>query len=141
MFPVSERGTTARSQVTSPVAVSAKNKDRLGKLFGAIDKVREASDSALGTGAFNRLLQEAIQRTPPPAIKGKRFKLFYATLARDEKPRPISAPRVVLFVNHRELMTPTYTRYLENTVREKMTYTGLPIRFDVRERQQRTERP
>ncbi|HWB04785.1 MAG TPA: ribosome biogenesis GTPase Der [Verrucomicrobiales bacterium] len=122
------------------VAVSAKNKDRLNKLFGAIDKVREASDAALGTGAFNRLLQEAISKTPPPAIKGKRFKLFYATLARDEKPRPISAPRVVLFVNHRELMTPTYTRYLENTVRKKMTYTGLPIRFDVRERQQRAER-
>ena len=122
------------------VAVSAKNKDRLGKIFGAIDKVREASDSALGTGAFNRLLQEAIARTPPPHIKGKRFKLFYATLARDEKPRPISAPRVVLFVNHRELMTPTYTRYLENTLRQKMTYAGLPIRFDVRERQQREER-
>lgn len=75
------------------VAVSARNRDRLGKIFGAVDKVREASDSALGTGAFNRLLQEAISRTPPPAIKGKRFKLFYATLARDEKPRPISAPQ------------------------------------------------
>lgn len=122
------------------VAVSAKNKDRLGKVFGAIDKVREASDSALGTGAFNRLLADAIERTPPPAIGGKRFKLFYATLARDEKPRPISAPRVVLFVNHRELMTPTYTRYLENTLRTKMTYTGLPIRFDIRERAQRPEK-
>jgi GTP-binding protein len=121
------------------VAVSAKNKDRLNKLFGAIEKVREASDAALGTGAFNRLLQEAIAKTPPPHIKGKRFKLFYATLARDEKPRPISAPRVVLFVNHRELMTPTYTRFLENTVRKKMTYAGLPIRFDVRERQQNAE--
>lgn len=123
------------------VAVSAKNKDRLGKIFGAIDKVRAASDGALGTGAFNRLLQEAIQRTPPPAIGGKRFKLFYATLAREEKPRPISAPRVVLFVNHRALMTPTYTRYLENTVREKMTYAGLPIRFDIREREQRAKKP
>jgi GTP-binding protein len=122
------------------VAVSAKNKDRLGKIFGAIEKVREASDTALGTGAFNRLLQDAIERTPPPAIKGKRLKLFYATLAREEKPRPINAPRVVLFVNHRELMTPTYLRYLDNTVRGKISYTGLPIRFDVRERQQRPER-
>jgi predicted GTPase len=34
-------------------------------------------------------------------------------------------------------MTPTYTRYLENTVRKEIPYTGLPIRFDVRERQQR----
>jgi len=122
------------------VAVSAKNKDRLGKIFGAIEKVREASDAALGTGAFNRLLQDAIARTPPPAIKGKRLKLFYATLAREEKPRPIAAPRVVLFVNHRELMPPTYLRYVENTVRGKIPYTGLPIRFDVRERQQKAGR-
>lgn len=122
------------------VAVSAKNKDRLSKIFGAIEKVREASDTALGTGAFNRLLQDAIAKTPPPAIKGKRLKLFYATLARDEKPRPIAAPRVVLFVNHRELMSPTYTRFLENSVRARLNYTGLPIRFDIRERKQKAER-
>jgi GTP-binding protein len=122
------------------VAVSAKNRDRLGKIFGAIDKVKEASDTALGTGAFNRLLQEAIERTPPPAIKGKRLKLFYATLAREEQPRPVMAPRVVLFVNYRELLPPTYLRYVENTVRKCLAYTGLPIRFDVRERQQNAAR-
>ncbi len=119
------------------VAVSAKHKDRLGKIFTAIEKVREASDSTPGTGAFNRLLQDAIARTPPPAIKGKRLKLFYATPAREEKPRPICAPRVVLFVNYRELMTPTYLRYIENTVRSAVAFTGLPIRFDVRQREQR----
>lgn len=122
------------------VAVSAKNRDRLGKIFGAIDKVKEASDNSLGTGAFNRLLQEAIEHTPPPAIKGKRLKLFYATLAREEQPRPVMAPRVVLFVNHRELLPPTYLRYVENTVRKRLAYTGLPIRFDVRERQQNAAR-
>jgi GTP-binding protein len=121
------------------VAVSARQRDRLGKIFGAIDKVRAASDAQMNTGAFNRLLQDAINRTPPPAIGGKRFKLFYATLAREEKPRPVSAPRVVLFVNHESLMTPTYRRYLENIVRQHMTYEGLPIRFDVREREQRTK--
>ena len=119
------------------VAVSAVKGDRLNKIFGAIEKVREASDSAMGTGAFNRLLQEAIAKSPPPAINGRRFKLFYATLAREEKPRPIIAPRVVLFVNHANLMSPTYRRYLENTVRATMKYEGLPIRFDVREREQR----
>ncbi len=119
------------------VAVSAIKSDRLNKIFGAVDKVREASDAAMGTGAFNRLLQDAIAQSPPPAINGKRFKLFYATLAREEKPRPIIAPRVVLFVNHASLMSPTYRRYLENTVRARMKYEGLPIRFDVREREQR----
>jgi hypothetical protein len=64
-------------------------------------------------------------------------KVLYATLAREEMSRPIMAPRVVLFVNHEDLMTPTYRRYLENTVRASMKYDGLPIRFDVRAREKR----
>ena len=64
----------------------------------------------------------------------------YTTLAPKENQRPIIAPRLVLFVNHESLMTPTYRRYLENTVRAQMTYEGLPIRFDVREREQRKAR-
>ena len=70
-------------------------------------------------------------------MRGRRFKLLYATLAREEMSRPIMAPRVVLFVNHEDLMTPTYRRYLENTVRGSMKYEGLPIRFDVRAREKR----
>lgn len=116
------------------VAVSAKNAQNLTKVFGAIDRVRHASDSGMSTGQFNRFLQQAIEKTPPPHIKGRRFKLLYATLAREEMSRPIMAPRVVMFVNHEDLMTPTYRRYLENTVRQHMKYEGLPIRFDVRAR-------
>ncbi len=119
------------------VAVSAKDGKNLSKVFGAIDQVKHASDNGMSTGQFNRLLQDAIERTPPPHVRGRRFKLLYATLAREEMSRPIMAPRVVLFVNHEDLMTPTYRRYLENTVRHSMKYDGLPIRFDVRAREKR----
>jgi len=119
------------------VAVSAKDGKNLQKVFAAIDQVKHASDHGMSTGQFNRLLQEAIERTPPPHVRGRRFKLLYATLAREEMSRPIMAPRVVLFVNHEDLMTPTYRRYLENTVRASMKYDGLPIRFDVRAREKR----
>lgn len=121
------------------VAVSAKNSQNLNKIFAAIERVRKASDEAMSTGQFNRLLQQAIEKTPPPMLGGRRFKLLYATLAREEKPRPVMAPRVVLFVNHEELMTPTYRRYLENTVRQTIPYEGLPIRFDVRSREKKAE--
>ncbi|MES2707404.1 MAG: ribosome biogenesis GTPase Der [Verrucomicrobiota bacterium] len=119
------------------VVVSAKEGQNLSKIFGAIDLVKSASDGAMSTGQFNRLLQEAIERTPPPHVRGRRFKLLYATLAREEMTRPIMAPRVVLFVNHEDLLPPTYRRYLENTVRGSMKYEGLPIRFDVRAREKR----
>lgn len=119
------------------VAVSAKDGKNLSKVFTAIDEVKRASDNGMSTGQFNRLLQDAIARTPPPHVRGRRFKLLYATLAREEMSRPIMAPRVVLFVNHEDLMTPTYRRYLENTVRGSMKYEGLPIRFDVRAREKR----
>ena len=119
------------------VAVSAKDGKNLGKVFAAINQVKQASDNGMSTGQFNRLLQDAIERTPPPHVRGRRFKLLYATLAREELSRPIMAPRVVLFVNHEDLMTPTYRRYLENTVRASMKYDGLPIRFDVRAREKR----
>lgn len=119
------------------VVVSAKEGQNLSKIFGAIDLVKKASDGAMSTGQFNRLLQEAIERTPPPHVRGRRFKLLYATLAREEMSRPIMAPRVVLFVNHEDLLPLTYRRYLENTVRGSMKYEGLPIRFDVRAREKR----
>lgn len=119
------------------VAVSAKEGQNLSKIFGAIDLVKQASDNGMSTGQFNRLLQEAIERTPPPHVRGRRFKLLYATLAREEMTRPVMAPRVVLFVNHEDLLPQTYRRYLENTVRGSMKYEGLPIRFDVRAREKR----
>lgn len=121
------------------VAVSAKEGTHLDSIFGGIARIREASDTGMSTGIFNRMLQEAIEKNRPPAIKSKRLKLLYATLAKEDEVRPIMAPRVVLFVNHGELLTPTYRRYLENSIRGKMPYTGLPIKFDIRQRKKKDE--
>lgn len=120
------------------VAVSAKQGQFLNKVFGAIERVKKSSEDSLSTGALNRVLQDAIARTPPPHIKGKRFKLLYATLTREQQPRPVIAPRVVLFVNHRILLHETYLRFLENEIRRHTPYEGLPIKFDIRERVKQT---
>jgi GTP-binding protein len=121
------------------VAVSATQGTHLNKIFGAIERVRKASQESPGTGVLNRLLSDALERTPPPHIKGKRLKLFYTTLKRDFKPRPLVAPNVVLFVNHRHLLSDTYLRYLDNQIRKHCPYEGLPIKFDIRERQQKAK--
>ncbi len=121
------------------VAVSAKERQHLGKIFKSIERVRQSALEIPGTGVLNRALQKAIQLTPPPAIKGKRLKLLYATLAKrsSEDARVISAPTLVCFVNHKDLLSDSYKRYLEGKLREEYPFEGLPVRFDIREREQR----
>jgi GTPase len=116
------------------VAVSATERLYLGKIFSQIEKIRRGAAESPGTGVLNRAIQQAIERTPPPAIKGRRLKLLYATLARRADWRPFSAPVVVCFVNHRNLLTPGYQRYLEARIRAQFPFHGLPLHFDVRER-------
>ena len=120
------------------VAVSAKEREYLGKIFTQIEKIRTEASVTPGTGVLNRLIQNAIDRNPPPAIKGRRLKLLYATLARRDDGHLFTAPTVVCFVNYAELLSESYTRYLEAQLREEFPFTGLPIRFDVRERRRET---
>lgn len=73
-------------------------------------------------------LARATAMKQPPSDKGKRLKLFYITQA------SVSPPTFVLFVNDRELMHFSYTRYIENQIRESFGFRGTPIRFIIRER-------
>lgn len=122
------------------IAVSAKDREHLGRLFATVEKIRAASETTPGTGVLNRLIHDAIERTLPPAIKGKRLKLLYSTLQRPEKPRAVVAPTIVTFVNYADLMSESYQRYIEGQIREVFPFEGLPLRFEVRERR-REEKP
>lgn len=121
------------------VAVSAKQRDHLGKIFAAVAKVVEAAAAPVPTGALNRLLQTAIERNPPPVRQGKRLKLLYATQRREDEPGAIPVPGYLLFVNHAELLTRTYERFLENRIRAEYSMEGLPFVFEVRSRVSETK--
>jgi GTP-binding protein len=82
----------------------------------------------ISTGLLNRVLHEAYERQPPPAIKGRRLKLFYAVQVGT---RP---PRFRLFVNDPELWTPTYEAYLMNRMRDAFSLEGAPILLEPVER-------
>lgn len=122
------------------IAVSAKHRDHLGRIFATIESIRTAAETMPGTGVLNRLIHQAIERTLPPAIKGKRLKLLYSTLQRPETPQVVTAPTIVTFVNYADLMSESYQRYLEAQIREEFPFQGLPLRFEVRERR-REEKP
>ncbi len=123
------------------VAVSAKERQHLGKIFKAIEGVRTSAQSPIPTGVLNRLLREAIERNPPPMKGGKRLKLLYATQKREDRPQVVPVPEYLLFVNHANLLTRTYERFLEAQIREKFPMEGLPFVFTVKSRQQQAGRP
>ncbi len=116
------------------VAISAKQRDHLGKIFESIELVVKISADPISTGVLNRLLQHAIEKNPPPVRHSKRLKLLYATQKRDDQPQTVPVPEYLLFVNHAELMTRTYERFLENQIRREFPMEGLPFVFRVRSR-------
>ncbi|MDF1812672.1 MAG: ribosome biogenesis GTPase Der [Verrucomicrobiales bacterium] len=116
------------------VAVSAKNRQHLGKIFQSIESVIQSASKPVATGQLNRLLQFAIEKSPPPVRKGKRLKLLYATQKREDRPGPVPVPEYLLFVNYASLLTRTYERFLENQIRKEYPMEGLPFQFRVKSR-------
>jgi GTPase len=137
---------------------SALTGENVEKLFASIEQVQRAARQRIGTGALNRLLRQAFEANPPPLVKGRRLKLFYAAQSRGKEGRaveggdpatvelpemqrargslPIQAPEFVLFVNDPSLLNETYRRYLEARIRKKEPYPGLPIILTLRPRAQ-----
>ena len=108
--------------------VSAKTGQRMGKLFDMIDMVIENQTLRIATGVLNEIVAEATAMHQPPSDKGKRLKIYYVTQA------SVKPPTFVIFVNDKKLMHFSYTRYLENQIRETFGFRGTPLKFFIRER-------
>ena len=108
--------------------ISAQTGQRLPKLFETIDMVLENQTLRIQTGVLNEIMTEAIAMQQPPSDKGKRLKLYYMTQV------SIKPPTFVIFVNDKELMHFSYTRYLENKIREAFGFRGTSLKFIIRER-------
>jgi GTP-binding protein len=119
----------------TPVLIaSARTGENVERLFEMIGKIERASATRIGTGVLNRLMRAALAANPPPMVKGRRLKLFYAAQATGATDRRLHAPEFVLFVNDPRLLSQSYARYLEARIREAEPYTGLPIIFSLRPR-------
>ena len=82
----------------------------------------------MATGVLNEIMAEAVALQQPPSDKGKRLRLYYITQV------AVKPPTFVIFVNDRELMHFSYTRYIENKIREAFGFRGTPLKFVIRER-------
>ena len=111
--------------------VSAQTGQRLPKLFDKIDMVIENQTLRVATGVLNEIMMEAVAMQQPPSDKGKRLKLYYITQV------SVKPPTFVIFVNDKELMHFSYTRYLENKIREAFGFKGTSLKFFIRERKEK----
>ena len=110
------------------IFISAATGQRLPKLFDLIDTVRQNQNQRVATGVLNEIMTEAVAMQQPPSDKGKRLKLYYMTQV------AVKPPTFVVFVNDKELMHFSYTRYLENQIRNAFGFRGTSLKFIIRER-------
>lgn len=108
--------------------VSAETGQRLPKLFEKIDMVLENQTLRVQTGVLNEIMAEAVALQQPPSDKGKRLRLYYITQV------SVKPPTFVIFVNDRKLTHFSYTRYLENKIRDAFGFRGTSLKFIYRER-------
>ena len=108
--------------------VSALSGQRLVKLYDMIDMVVENQNMRVQTGVLNEILSEAVALQQPPSDKGRRLKIFYMTQV------AVKPPTFIVFVNDKKLMHFSYTRYIENKIREAFGFRGTSLRFITRER-------
>ena len=110
--------------------ISAKTGQRLHKLYEMIDLVMQNNSMRVATGVLNEIMSEAVALQQPPSDKGKRLKLYYMTQV------SVKPPTFVIFVNDKELMHFSYTRYLENRIRDAFGFRGTALKFIIRERKE-----
>ena len=110
------------------IFISAATGQRLPRLFDMIDAVRENQNMRVATGVLNEIMTEAVAMQQPPSDQGKRLKIYYMTQV------SLKPPTFVVFVNDKELMHFSYTRYLENQIRNAFGFRGTSLKFIIRER-------
>lgn len=108
--------------------ISAKTGQRLNKIYELIDAIVESQNMRIPTGVLNEILAEAVSMQQPPSDKGKRLRIYYMTQV------SVKPPTFVLFINDKKLTHFSYTRYIENKIREAFGFRGTAIHFINRER-------
>ncbi len=125
------RATLSYMPYAEIVFISAETGQRLPRLFATIDMVIANQSMRIATGVLNEIMAEAVALQQPPSDKGKRLRLYYITQV------SVKPPTFVIFVNDRHLMHFSYTRYLENKIRDAFGFKGTSLKFIIRERKDR----
>ncbi|MFB0517097.1 MAG: ribosome biogenesis GTPase Der [Candidatus Neomarinimicrobiota bacterium] len=110
------------------VFMSVHHNQRVWKVLQTALEVYEQTTRSISTAELNKFLAEAVDYLPPPAVQGKRIQIKYATQVHREP------PLFAFFGNHPRLVPVTYKRYLENRLRERFGFGGVPIKLSFRQK-------
>lgn len=110
------------------VFVSALNKSRINTIFDEINVCYDAFNTHVATSVLNEVMQDAQIMNPAPYFNGGRIRIYFANQV------SVCPPTFVLFVNNPTFMHFSYSRYIENRLRETFDFTGTPISIVCRER-------
>lgn len=108
--------------------ISAINKQRIHKVLELIEQVNQNRNRKISTSELNEVMLQVIKNNPPPALKGKYVKIKYVTQL------PIYTPAFAFFCNLPQYVKDPYKRFLENRLREKFEFTGVPVRIFFRKK-------
>jgi GTP-binding protein len=113
--------------------LSALTKRRLQSLMPVVEKVAENLDRRVPTAKLNAIVRDAVLAHPPPIHSGKPLKMLYVS-------QPQTHPPLFVFhVNDPDLVTASYKRFLENTIRSEFDFEGVPLTFEFRSRRDEGE--
>ena len=108
--------------------ISAINKQRIHNILDLVEKVNQNRNRKIPTSELNNVMLEVIKNNPPPSLKGKYVKIKYVTQL------PVYTPAFAFFCNLPQYVKDPYKRYLENRMRERYEFTGVPIRIFFRKK-------
>lgn len=116
------------------VTISALNGKGINQLLNAIDESNEAFSKRVPTGKLNALFDDIIMHHPPPLRKGRPVKLYYATQA------SVRPPTFVVQCSYPEALHFSYTRYVENRIRDTFGFDGTPLKMVFKKRARRGDK-
>lgn len=113
--------------------ISALTGQRVNQVLPTVDEVIAQARQRVSTGLLNSVVRESVWLTPPPTVKGRAAKIYYATQV------DVQPPTFVFFVNDPEALPASYRGYLEKQLRQAFGFRGTPLRLIFRTRGGREE--
>lgn len=114
--------------------VSGRTGRNLGSIFPAVIDAQRERHRRVGTGELNRFFRDVVEHHPPPVRQGRRARLLFCS-------QPLIRPPTFIFTTNRAASLPgSYSRYLENRLRERYGFRGTPIWIKFREKRNNKRR-
>ncbi|MEY3592092.1 MAG: hypothetical protein RLZZ38_1061 [Bacteroidota bacterium] len=110
------------------IFTSALNKQRIHRALETAMRVYENRTRKIPTHELNEVMLEVIAQTPPPAVKGKYVRIKFV------QQLPTHAPSFAFFCNLPQYLPDSYKRFLENRLRERFDFEGVPIKIFFRKK-------